>query len=213
MNGHETDATADTARYRALARPAGAHFIDVLDQRALPHVGEDASHRGCRGGGDGDPRHVVRGAPLIGAVGAYGLALALDADPSDDSARPRARAARCDASHGRQFALGARSRSQPRRAPGAGSARGRRVARSRCDPCDEDVAINLALGRHGLGVAARRRARSRSTDQCDDALQRRCARDLRLRDGDGADLPRACRRACRCTSGSARRGRGCRARA
>ncbi len=27
----------------------------------------------------------VRGAPLIGAVGAYGLALALDRDPSDDA--------------------------------------------------------------------------------------------------------------------------------
>jgi methylthioribose-1-phosphate isomerase len=73
----------DPARYRALVRPNGARYIETLDQRALPHslvttriADADTAARAIRD-------MWVRGAPLIGAVGAYGLALALDLDASD----------------------------------------------------------------------------------------------------------------------------------
>ena len=75
----------DDARYRALDRPAGAHFIDVLDQRVLPHVVETLRIADAGAAAVAIRDMIVRGAPLIGAVGAYGLALALDVDPSDDA--------------------------------------------------------------------------------------------------------------------------------
>jgi len=70
----------DPASYRALVHPPGARYIEALDQRALPHAvvgvkigSADAAAMAIR-------TMWVRGAPLIGAVGAYGLALALDRD-------------------------------------------------------------------------------------------------------------------------------------
>src|SRR5512132_2345509 len=77
------DELRDPASYRALEHPRGARWIEVLDQRALPHArvklriaSADAPALAIR-------RMAIRGAPLIGAVGAFGLALALQADASD----------------------------------------------------------------------------------------------------------------------------------
>ena len=63
----------------------GDDAFGIIDQTKLPHefvtltlrTPEDAAHAICS--------MQTRGAPLIGAVGAYGLALALRADPSDDN--------------------------------------------------------------------------------------------------------------------------------
>src|SRR5512143_3814109 len=75
--------TADPASYRALVHPPGTRRLEIIDQRALPHActpirlnHAETTARAIRG-------MWIRGAPLIGAVGAYGLALALDADASD----------------------------------------------------------------------------------------------------------------------------------
>ncbi len=83
MTATEAPAVRDPASYRALEHPRGARWIDVLDQRALPHAqvkiriaSADAAALAIR-------RMAIRGAPLIGAVGAYGLALALQADAGD----------------------------------------------------------------------------------------------------------------------------------
>ena len=73
----------DPASYRALVHPPGTRYIEAIDQRALPHAVVTAKI------GDADAAALairkmwVRGAPLIGAVGAYGLALALDRDATD----------------------------------------------------------------------------------------------------------------------------------
>src|SRR5215510_5410791 len=73
----------DSGSYRALVHPPGTRRIEVIDQRALPHActtiriaSADAAALAIR-------KMWIRGAPLIGVVGAYGLALALDADASD----------------------------------------------------------------------------------------------------------------------------------
>src|SRR5439155_25466143 len=73
----------DPATYRALVHPPGTRYIEAIDQRALPHAivtariaDADTAARAIR-------KMWVRGAPLIGAVGAYGLALALTRDASD----------------------------------------------------------------------------------------------------------------------------------
>jgi methylthioribose-1-phosphate isomerase len=135
----------------------------------------------------------VRGAPLIGAVGAYGLALALDRDASDaaldeghatlDATRPTAVNLR--------WALD-RVRAAVARLP----------ERQRADAAwreadaiaAEDVAINHAIGLHGLAllrdIAARKDGPVRVMTHCNAGR----ARDLRLGDGHRSRVSGACRR-------------------
>ncbi|MCF3946235.1 S-methyl-5-thioribose-1-phosphate isomerase [Acidiphilium sp. AL] len=92
---------------------------------------------------------LVRGAPLIGATAAYGVALAMRADPSDaslDAAIETLAATRPTAINLR-WAL-ARMQSvlhDHPKAERAEAAYGEAAA-----ICDEDVATNRAIGRHGL---------------------------------------------------------------
>ena len=79
------DPTRDPAAYRALEHAPGARFIEVLDQRALPHVALRVRIADAGTAALAIRRMWIRGAPLIGAVGAYGLALALDRDASDET--------------------------------------------------------------------------------------------------------------------------------
>ena len=151
----------DSARYRALEHPAGSRFIDVLDQRALPHAVEVLRIADSGAAATAIRDMIVRGAPLIGAVGAYGLALALDAAPSDEGL---ARAhAMLDAT--RPTAVNLRwalDRVRKRVAPLEFSARADAAWVEADAICAEDVAINAALGRHGLPLLreiARRRDR------------------------------------------------------
>jgi methylthioribose-1-phosphate isomerase len=147
----ETDAMLDTAPYRAITRPAGAHFVDVLDQRALPHVVKTNRIADVEAAAMAIRDMVVRGAPLIGAVGAYGLALALDADPSDE-ALARAHAL-LDAT--RPTAVNLRwalDRVRNRVAALAPELRANAAWREADAIHAEDIAINLALGRHGLSL-------------------------------------------------------------
>jgi methylthioribose-1-phosphate isomerase len=74
---------ADPAPYRALVHPPGTRHIEVIDQRALPHVNTTVRIATADAAALAIRRMWIRGAPLIGAVGAYGLALALDADAGD----------------------------------------------------------------------------------------------------------------------------------
>jgi len=141
----------DTARYRAVTHPAGAHFIDVLDQRALPHAVETRRITDVEGAAMAIGDMIVRGAPLIGAVGAYGLALALDADPSDE-ALARAHAL-LDAT--RPTAVNLRwalDRVRNRVAGLASAARAEAAWREADAIHAEDISINAALGHHGLAL-------------------------------------------------------------
>jgi methylthioribose-1-phosphate isomerase len=142
---------ADAARYRAVHRPTDAHFIDVLDQRVLPHVVETQRLESAEATAAAIRDMVVRGAPLIGAVAAYGLAMALDAD-STDAALARAHAM-LDAT--RPTAVNLRwalDRVRARVVPLAPALRAE-VAWREADAINaEDVAINASLGRHGLSL-------------------------------------------------------------
>ena len=150
----------DPAPYRALMHPQGAHHIEAIDQRALPHavVGvkiatADAAAMAIR-------TMWVRGAPLIGAVGAYGLALALDRDASDD-ALAKAHAA-LDAT--RPTAVNLRwalDRVRARVLPLLPAERADAAWREADAIAAEDEAINFSIGRHGLEVL-RELARQRS---------------------------------------------------
>jgi methylthioribose-1-phosphate isomerase len=149
---------ADPAPYRALRRPPGAHHIEAIDQRALPHavvsvrIGDaDIAALAIRG-------MWIRGAPLIGAVGAYGLAMALDRDASDPSLA-RAHAA-LDAT--RPTAVNLRWALDRVRKRVAALAPGERAAAAWAEAdaiATEDVAINRTIGEHGFRLLERIAAR------------------------------------------------------
>jgi methylthioribose-1-phosphate isomerase len=93
----------------------------------------------------------VRGAPLIGATGAYGLALALRADPSDAAlaaAYDRLLTTRPTAVNLRWALDDVRNRVSALKPAERSAAAYRRAA----EICDEDVATCRAIGEHGLAV-------------------------------------------------------------
>ncbi len=59
--------------------------IGVIDQTKLPHNLTPVTFNSCKEVVEAIKNMVVRGAPLIGVTGAYGLMLALKDDPSDAS--------------------------------------------------------------------------------------------------------------------------------
>jgi methylthioribose-1-phosphate isomerase len=125
--------------------------VEIIDQTRLPHRYEitrlETLDDACRAIKD----MLVRGAPLIGATAAHGLALAMRADPSDAglaTAYDRLFATRPTAINLRWALDDLRTRLTPL-APGerAAAAVARAVA-----ICDEDVALNEAIGDHGHAV-------------------------------------------------------------
>jgi methylthioribose-1-phosphate isomerase len=133
--------------------------VGILDQTLLPWRIERLQLRSAADAAHAIASMQTRGAPLIGAVAAYGLALALRADASDDNlalAYATLLAARPTAVNLR-WALDDVSAEVCHRPHGERSEAAYRRAAA---ICDEDVAINEAIGRHGLplieAIAARK---------------------------------------------------------
>jgi methylthioribose-1-phosphate isomerase len=123
--------------------------VGVIDQTTLPHRFATARLATLDEAAHAIRSMLIRGAPLIGATAAYGICLALRADASDealDRAYATLLATRPTAIN-LKWALDemmAVVRNRPR-ADRAASAY-RRAA----EICDEDVAVNTAIGRNGL---------------------------------------------------------------
>ena len=128
--------------------------VEIIDQTQLPHAFvtrrletlEDAAHA--------IRTMLVRGAPLIGATAAYGLALALRGDASDDNlarAGETLLATRPTAVNLRWAIEDVTGRMQDLAPADRAAAAYRRAA----EICDEDVEICRAIGRHGLAVIER----------------------------------------------------------
>jgi methylthioribose-1-phosphate isomerase len=145
---------ADPASYRALRRPAGARHLEAIDQRALPHAVVPVRIADADIAAMAIRNMWVRGAPLIGAVGAYGLAMALDRDPSD-AGIARAHAA-LDAT--RPTAVNLRwalDRVRRAVAPLPPADRADAAWREADAIAAEDVEINHTIGEHGLKLLER----------------------------------------------------------
>ena len=123
--------------------------VDVIDQTLLPHRFEVITLRSADEAAAAIRDMVVRGAPLIGAAAAYGMALAMATDPSDaglESAGERLNAARPTAVNLRWAVERMRRRLiglSPSERRDAAYAEAALVA-------DEDVAVCEAIGEHGL---------------------------------------------------------------
>jgi methylthioribose-1-phosphate isomerase len=73
--------------YRTIWSLADRASVEVIDQTALPHRFATLRLETVESAVHAIKTMVVRGAPLIGAAAAYGLALALRNDPSDAGLR------------------------------------------------------------------------------------------------------------------------------
>jgi methylthioribose-1-phosphate isomerase len=134
--------------------------VGVIDQTVLPHRFATARLATLDEAAHAIRAMVIRGAPLIGAAAAYGICLALRADASDealDRAYATLLATRPTAIN-LKWALDemmAVVRNRPR------ADRTAAAYRRAAEICDEDVAINTAIGRNGLplieAIAARKK--------------------------------------------------------
>jgi methylthioribose-1-phosphate isomerase len=123
--------------------------VGTIDQTLLPH-----RYATIRLTTLADAAHAIssmqlRGAPLIGAAAAYGMSLALRADSSDEMLE-RAYATLIKT---RPTAINLKWALDEMMAVVRNRPRGERVAaayKRAAEICDEDVAINQAIGRHGL---------------------------------------------------------------
>jgi len=131
--------------------PIGEDAFGIIDQTKLPHEFVTLTLRSADGAAHAISTMQTRGAPLIGAVGAYGLALAMRADASDENlirihdmlaeTRPTAINLR--------WALG-RMRDALRNQPHA--ERPALAWKEAAAIADEDVAMSMAIGEHGLKI-------------------------------------------------------------
>jgi methylthioribose-1-phosphate isomerase len=123
--------------------------VGTIDQTLLPHRFETIALRTLEDAARAIKTMQVRGAPLIGATAAYGMALSVYADASDEALRHAYSvllATRPTAINLKwaldEMMLALRGTSGAKRVSAA-------YARALAI-CEEDVAINAALGRHGV---------------------------------------------------------------
>ncbi|MDN2566670.1 S-methyl-5-thioribose-1-phosphate isomerase [Aquibium sp. A9E412] len=139
----------DGTPYRTIWLDADGETVRILDQTLFPHRFTTAALSDVEEAAHAIRAMLVRGAPLIGATAAYGMALAMRADPSDGNlaaAAERLAATRPTAINLR-WALTRMQRLLKGLPAGERQAAAYREAAA---ICDEDVAINSAIGDHGL---------------------------------------------------------------
>jgi methylthioribose-1-phosphate isomerase len=127
---------------------ADGRTVGIIDQTRLPHEFVTARLASLEDAVHAIRAMQVRGAPLIGATAAYGFCLALRTDASD-AALDRAYAALFAA---RPTAINLKWGLDEIRAAVTGLAGEQRVAAAYARAaaiCEEDIAINQAMGRHG----------------------------------------------------------------
>ncbi len=131
--------------------PIGEDAFGIIDQTKLPHAFVTLTLRSADVAAHAISTMQTRGAPLIGAVGAYGLALAMRDDASDENltrvhdmlaeTRPTAINLRWALGRIRDALL-----NQPR------DQRARLAWAEAAAIADEDVAMSMAIGEHGLKI-------------------------------------------------------------
>src|SRR5450759_1956275 len=155
--GHEADTVNGCVmkvggrHLRSIWLEADGWSVSAIDQRRLPHDFAVVRLATCDSAADAISSMLVRGAPLIGATAAFGMALAMRADNSDaalDRAYARLIATRPTAINLKWALDGMRLVLRPlppSQRPAAAYARAGDIA-------EEDIAINKGIGRHGLAL-------------------------------------------------------------
>jgi methylthioribose-1-phosphate isomerase len=134
--------------------------VGAVDQTRLPHEFVEARIESCDAAAEAIRSMLVRGAPLIGATAAYGVALAMRSD-SSDAALDRAYATLIAT---RPTAINLRWALDEMRQtlrPLASSARAEAAYAKANEIAEQDVVINQGIGRHGLALIEAIRARKK----------------------------------------------------
>jgi methylthioribose-1-phosphate isomerase len=159
----------DAKPFRTIWPDAQSGNIAIIDQTKLPHAFVVAELRTVEDAWHAIADMQVRGAPLIGVAAAYGLALAMRADPSDGNLT----AAADHLATARPTAINlAWALADMRRvlAPIPPSGRAERAFARAAELADADVAVNEAMGVHGLAIlrelAARKNGRLNILTHC-----------------------------------------------
>ena len=150
----------DGRHFRSIWLEDDGWTVGAIDQRRLPHEFVVARIASAADATEAIRSMLVRGAPLIGATAAYGMALAMRADASDaalDRAYEMLLAARPTAINLR-WALDEMARLLR---PLPASERVAAAYRRAVEITEEDVAINQGIGRHGLALIEQIAARKR----------------------------------------------------
>ena len=134
--------------------------IGIIDQTLLPHRFATARLATLADAVRAIKTMQVRGAPLIGAAAAYGLWLALRADSADENLER----AYADLLAARPTAINLKWALDQMLAAVRNRPRAERLAvalKRANEIAEEDVAINLAIGRHGLKLIEQAAARKK----------------------------------------------------
>jgi len=141
----------DGRHFRSIWLKQDGWSVGAIDQRHLPHEFVIAHLETADAAADAIRSMLVRGAPLIGATAAYGMALAVRDDRSDagiDRAYEFLIATRPTAIN-LKWALDEMKRVLR---PAAPSERAHIAYARAAEIAEEDVAINREIGRHGLAL-------------------------------------------------------------
>ena len=150
-NGERIGVNVGEKHYRTIWLNEDGWTVEVIDQIKLPHLFETRTLRTVEDAEEAIRTMVVRGAPLIGATAAYGMALAVRADPSDaglQQAHDLLLASRPTAVNLRWALDELRATVDPL-APGERAAAAYRRA---AEICDEDVEICRNIGLNGAAL-------------------------------------------------------------
>ncbi|MEL6678067.1 MAG: S-methyl-5-thioribose-1-phosphate isomerase [Pseudomonadota bacterium] len=141
----------DGVPYRSIWHDAEADEVRIIDQRWLPHEFRVVALETREAFATAIREMWVRGAPLIGATAAYGMARQMARDPSDASIHETWEVLHAT----RPTAINLRWALDAMRTallPLPESDRAFAAMAKAAAICDEDVEINAAIGRHGLDL-------------------------------------------------------------
>jgi len=141
----------DGRHIRSIWLEPDGHTVSAIDQRRLPHQFVVEQLASCEAAADAIRSMLVRGAPLIGATAAFGVALAMRADASNTAldAAYRTLIATRPTAINLKWALDEMRLLLRPLSPSERTA----VAYSRAaEISEEDIAINKNIGRHGLAL-------------------------------------------------------------
>ncbi|MDP3239348.1 MAG: S-methyl-5-thioribose-1-phosphate isomerase [Reyranella sp.] len=151
----------DGTPYRTIWLAADGTTVQAIDQTLLPHRFVVRDLRTMEDAEVAIRTMIVRGAPLIGAAAAYGMALAMAADPSD-AMLARAYTVLMES---RPTAVNLRWALDDLRAllaPLPPVQRREAAYRRAAEICDEDVEICRRIGENGLGLIRKLQPRDKS---------------------------------------------------
>ena len=141
----------DGTPYRSIWYNENSNLVEIIDQRWLPHKFETQPLKTLQDYADAIVEMRVRGAPLIGATAAYGVAFQMQEDPSDHAltqvweflhkTRPTA--------INLKWAL---DRAKAHLLPVGLEDRAKEALKLAHEIAEEDVEINRMIGVHGLEI-------------------------------------------------------------